>query len=191
MLTDRIISAFMFRREVYSEVERDTTFTTTAWIIVAVVTFLNQLVSHASVNIIKWFFAAILGTVFALIGFALAVAVISWVGRTLFNADVTFDELVRTVGLASVWQIVGVVSAILGRIPLLACLLWPAFIAAWIVVLVAWFYAVKEALDLDTMQTLITVVIGWVVAMVISGLTNLILGALGLGANVVQGIKRF
>ena len=191
MLTDRIMSAFMFRREVYAEVERDTSFTTTAWIIVGVVTFLNQIVSHASVNIIKWLIAAVLGTVFALVGFAIAIAVINWVGRTLFNADATFDELVRTVGLASVWQIVGVIGAIIGRIPFLACLLWPAFIVVWIVVLVAWFFAVQEALDLDTGQTLITVIIGGVIAMIVSGVTGMILRALGLTPDVIQGIRRF
>jgi hypothetical protein len=191
MLTDRIMSAFMFRREVYAEVERDTSFTTTAWIIVGVVTFLNQIVSHASVNIIKWLIAAVLGTILTLVGFAIALVVINWVGRTLFNADATFDELVRTVGLASVWQIVGVIGAIIGRIPFLACLLWPIFIVVWIVVLVAWFFAVQEALDLDTMQTVITVVIGGVIAMIISGLTGAILGLLGLTPDVVQGIRRF
>ncbi len=46
MLTNRIIGAFSFRREVYAEVEKDTTFTTTAWLLVIVFGFLNQLGSH-------------------------------------------------------------------------------------------------------------------------------------------------
>ncbi len=37
MLMDRIVGAFTFRRQVYAEVENDTSFTTTAWIIVAIV----------------------------------------------------------------------------------------------------------------------------------------------------------
>ena len=48
MLINRIIGAFTFRKGVYAEVEEDTSFTTTAWILVAVVAFLNQLGSAAS-----------------------------------------------------------------------------------------------------------------------------------------------
>ena len=43
MLIERIIGAFTFRKEVYAEVERDTSFTNTAWVLVAVVALLNQL----------------------------------------------------------------------------------------------------------------------------------------------------
>ena len=35
MLTERIIGAFTFRKGVYADVEQDTSFTTTAWMIVA------------------------------------------------------------------------------------------------------------------------------------------------------------
>ena len=43
MLMDRIIGAFTFRKEVYAEVEKDETFTSTAWLLVAVVAFISQL----------------------------------------------------------------------------------------------------------------------------------------------------
>ena len=54
MLVDRIIGAFTFRPGVYSEVEEDSTFTKTAWIIVAVVAFLNQLGSQATSDLARW-----------------------------------------------------------------------------------------------------------------------------------------
>jgi len=38
MLIQRIIGAFTFRKGVYAGVEKDTEFTTTAWIIVAMAT---------------------------------------------------------------------------------------------------------------------------------------------------------
>ncbi|MBC7225239.1 MAG: hypothetical protein H5T59_13375, partial [Anaerolineae bacterium] len=114
MLTDRIVKAFTFRSEVYSEVEKDTTFTNTAWMLVAVVGFLNQLGAHAQPNVLRWLLAAILGTVGVVIAFALGAFVVAWVGRTLFNADVTFEELVRTLGLAYVWNVVGVIGILAG-----------------------------------------------------------------------------
>ena len=54
MLINRIIGAFTFRKGVYAEVEKDTAFTMTAWILVAVVAFLNQLGSAASANLVNW-----------------------------------------------------------------------------------------------------------------------------------------
>ena len=101
MLTNRIIGAFTFRKGVYAEVEKDTSFTTTAWILVAVVAFLNRLGSFASST--DWLFAAIVGVIFAVLGFAVGVLVVNLVGRALFRAEASLGELVRTLGLAYVW----------------------------------------------------------------------------------------
>ncbi len=43
MLANRIVGAFLFRRQVYADVEKDASFTGAAWAVVAVVTFLSQL----------------------------------------------------------------------------------------------------------------------------------------------------
>jgi len=188
MLTDRIIGAFTFRREVYREVETDTTFTQTAWLLVLVVAFLNQLGARASGNLIKWLIAAVLGTVGVVIGFAVGAFIISWVGRTVFNADVTFEELVRTLGLAYVWNVVGVVGVLAGFSNALSCLLAPVTFIAAILGLIAWFVAAKEALDLEWVQTIVTVVLGWIALAVIMLVTGAVLGLLGLGAAAVGGL---
>jgi len=188
MLIDRIIGAFTFRRGVYAEVEKDTSFTTTAWILVVVVTFLNQLGSHASPNFINWLISAVLGTITMVIGFALATAVISWTGRSLFSAEVTFDELVRTLGLASVWNIIGFAGALVGVFPLLACLTAPVLILGVVLLVVAWFMAAKEALDLDWGQTIITVILGVIVWALIWVLTRGALALMGLTARAVGGV---
>lgn len=187
MLTQRIIGAFTFRKGVYKEVELDTTFTTTAWILVVVVAFLSQLGSFAQGNIPKWFGAAILGTIGAVIGFAVAAAIISWVGRAVYDADVSFDELVRTLGLAYVWRAVGVLGILGALIGFLNCLLVPVYVIVWILSLVAWFIAAKEALDLDWTQTIITVVLGWFALLIIMIVTGVILTALGLTASFIGG----
>ena len=187
MLVDRIMGAFTFRRGVYAEVEKDTSFTTTAWLLVVVVTFLNQLGSHASPNFFNWLISAVLGTATMVIGFALSAAVISWTGRSLFNAEVTFDELVRTLGLASVWNIIGFAGALVGVFPLLACLTAPALILGVVLLVVAWFMAAKEALDLDWGPTLITVILGCVVWVLIWLLTRGALALMGLTARAVGG----
>jgi hypothetical protein len=188
MITDRIIGAFTFRKGVYAEVERDTTFTQTAWLIVAVVAFLNQLGSNASANILGWLGGAVLGTVFAVAGFAVGAFVINWVGKAVFNADVTFEEMVRTLGLAYVWQVIGMLGIFTAFIPALNCLFAPIMVLAVIALIAAWFIAAKEALDLEWLQTIVTVVLGWLAFIIVLLIGGAILGLLGLGASALGGL---
>ena len=185
MLTERIIGAFTFRREVYKEVENDTTFTQTAWLLVVVVAFLEQLGQNASSNLGTWLVGAVAGTIVAVIAFAVGAFVINWVGRTVFNADVTFNELVRTLGLAYVWHVVGVVGVVTNFVPALGCLLAPAIFVAWIVGLISWFVATKEALDLEWVQTIVTVILGWIALFVVTLIAGMVLAAMGLTVAVV------
>jgi hypothetical protein len=186
---DRIIGAFTFRKRVYAEVEEDTTFTTTAWILVAVVAFLNQFGSFASTDVAGWLIGAVVGTIFTVIGFAVGALVINWVGRAVFHAEVTFDELVRTLGLAYVWNVIGVLGilGILGEG--MSCVLGPIMFIAWILMMIAWFIAAKEALDLEWLQTIVTVFLGWLALVVISlVIGGLVLGLFGLGAVALGGL---
>ena len=187
MLVERIIGAFTFRKGVYAEVEKDSTFTTTAWILVAVVAFLNQLGSRATSHVGNWLLGAIVGTVFAVIGFAVGALVVNWVGRTVFNADVTFEQLVRTLGLAYVWQVIGVIGVLAAFSEALSCLLAPVMVIAAIVMVIAWFVAAKEALDLEWGQTIVTVILGWLALVVIMVIAGVVLGLLGLGAAALGG----
>jgi len=190
MLMNRIISVFTFRREVFREVEQDKTFTSTAWLIVVVVSLLNQLGSlgdSTATGIGNWILGAIIGTVFAVLGFALAAFVIGFVGKSVFKADVTFDELVRTLGLASVWNAIGFLG-ILGAISsALLCIVSPALIVGALLGLIAWFIAVKEALDLEWLQTIVTVVIGFIVLLVVSAIAAAVLGLIGIAGAGILG----
>jgi len=189
MLTQRIIGAFTFRKEVYAEVEKDTAFTTTAWILVAVVAFLNQIGSYASGNLGNWLLGAIVGTIFAVIGFAVGALVINWVGRAVFHADVTFDELVRTLGLAYIWNVIGVIGVLAAISDTLSCVLAPVMIIAVILMVISWFIAAKEALDLEWLQTIVTVFLGWVALLVVTlVIGGLVLGLFGLGAVALGGL---
>lgn len=182
MLTERIMSAFTFKKEVYADVEKDKAFTSTAWLIVVVVAFLNQLGAQAAGGILKWIFAVIIGTVFTVGAFALGALIISWAGRQFFNADVDFEEMVRTLGLAYVWNIVGVIG-IVGLIsPALVCVLAPIQIIAGVLGFVSSLIAAKEALDLEWVQTIITVIIGAVAQFIVMAIAGVFLGILGLTA---------
>jgi hypothetical protein len=183
MLTERITGALTFRRGVYAEVEADKTFTATAWILVVIFALLNQLGSYASQNIFDWLVSAGIGLLTAIAGFAIAAAVISWVGRGIFSAEVTFDELVRTMGLASIWTAVGVLGIIAAFSDALSCILGPVIVISWVALVVAWFVAVHEALDLTWGKTILTVIIGFIPWAIIMALTGVVLSLLGLTAS--------
>lgn len=148
---DRIVGAFTFRAGVYADVEADESFTQTAWIIVAVVGFLSQLGFHQ--NIV----GAVIGTIFALIGFYVFTWIVDRVARELFKAAVSQEEMIRTLGLAYVWNIVGLLGLFAGMLATIGSLLG----------LAASLLAAKAALDLEWPQTIVSVVIGWVVMFVI------------------------
>jgi len=188
MLLERIKGAITFRNGVYAEVEKDKGFTTTAWLLVLVVAFLNQLGSNASRHVGTWLGGAIAGTVLAVAGFAVAAAVINWAGRALFKADVTFNELVRTLGLAYVWNVIGVIGVLSAFSDALSCLLSPVRVISAILLVVAWFVAAKEALDLEWGQTIITVILGFAALLVIMIGGALVLGLLGFGVASLAGL---
>ena len=188
MLMDRIIGAFTFRSDVYAEVEGDTQFTTTAWVLVIVIGFLSQLGASVSDNLVNWLIGAVVSTIFAVIAFALGAFVISAVGRAVFNAEVTFEELVRTLGLAYVWRIVGVIGVVAVFSDTLACVVAPVALIAAILGLIAWFVAAKEALDLEWVQTIVTVILGWIALMVVMFVSGTVLTLLGLTAAGVGGL---
>jgi hypothetical protein len=48
--------------------------------------------------------------------------------------------------------------------------------------------AAKEALDLEWIQTIVTVFLGWIVMIIIGAIAFMILGALGLGAAAIGGL---
>ncbi|MCH7588683.1 MAG: hypothetical protein IIC78_11730 [Chloroflexi bacterium] len=188
MLVDRIIGAFTFRKGVYAEVEHDTTFTAMAWVLVVGAAFLNAFGTGASNEVFSRLIGAGIGTVFTVIAFAVATFIISWIGKSMFGADVTFDEMVRTLGLAYVWNAVGVIGIVSIVSTTLSCVTAPFTFAAALAGLVAWFVATKEALDLAWGQTIVTVIVGWVVMLVISLFVGFLLSALGLGAAVLSGL---
>jgi hypothetical protein len=183
MLTERIIGALTFRRGVYAEVEEDKTFTATAWIIVMIFALLNQLGSFASRNIFDRLLSTGIGLITAIAGFAIAAAVINWVGRRSFSAEVTFNGLVRTMGLASIWTAVGVLGIISTFSGALSCILGPVIVISWVALVIAWFVAVHEALDLTWGKTILTVMIGFIPWAIIMSLTGVVLSLLGLTAT--------
>jgi hypothetical protein len=184
------MGAFTFRKGVYAEAEADNSFTSNAWLIVAVTAFLAQLGAQAGIasqSLVSWLIAATVAAVFAVLGFALAAWVISWLGKSFFKADVTFEEVVRTLGLAYVWNLVSFIGIVAIISSTLSCVLAPITLVGALAGLVAWAIAVKEALDLEWVQTIIVVLIGFVITWILSAIAGFVLGIIGISAAGIMG----
>ena len=182
----RILGALTFQKGIYAEVEKDTKFTQSAWLLVATIAFLNKLGSTANVassqGFGSWVIAAIVSALFALLGFAVSAFIISWVGKSVFSAKVDFNEAVRVLGLAYIWNLVGFLGILAIISSALTCLLSPVTFIAASLGLIAWLLAVKEALDLDWFQTIVTIVLGWIAGLIIGIFAEVILGFMGIAA---------
>jgi hypothetical protein len=89
------------------------------------------------------------------------------VGTTLFNGQATIEEMLRVIGFAYAPQILGIIP----------CCGW--FIGL-IWSLVAGFIAVRQGLDLDNINAFLTIVVGFVIYLIGSGILSLL--GLGVGA---------
>ncbi len=173
VLFNRIMRAAMLDKEFYKEVESDTSLNQEALMIVIAVSVISGIGSFLGGlwvgNIGAAFLALIVNSALGVANYYIWAYVTHFIGTNMFAGDATPDELLRVLGYASGPRLLGV----FGFIP---CIGWLAALVGAIWALVAGFYGVREALDLDTTETLITVFLGWLVVLIISMLVNSIFG---------------
>ena len=177
----RITRAIMLDREFYKEAEADTSLNQEALTIVIIVSVIGGIGAFISSLMAQSFGRAIVAL---LVTSGLGVAnyyiwayVTHFIGTNMFKGDADPGELLRVLGYASAPRLL----ALLGFIP---CVGWLISLAGGIWALVAGFFGVQEALDLDTTETLVTVVLGWLAILIITAIvTSLIgVGSAGLGS---------
>jgi hypothetical protein len=183
MLVNRIVGALTFRKGVYQEVEDDVKFTPTAWMLVILIALLSQLgtniVAGEALDFGDWIVGSAIGTVGEIVGFAVMAFLVVVIGRSLFKAQVSFDEMVRTLGLASIWRAIGFIGVLGAFSGVLGCLIAPVTLIAGIAGLIAWLVAAREALDLGWVEAIVTVIIGFIgfiVTMIVVGIIGGIIG---------------
>jgi hypothetical protein len=192
-LMDRIMGVFTFKREVYADVKKDTSFTPTAWGIVIGTQLINGIISFltagaAAAAIVGAsgadlgglgiaaggsLVSTLVGLVIGIAGFALFCWIAMFVANSVFKATTKFDEMVRTLGLAYVWNLVGVLNVLLLISVFFGCLTGILGLAAVILWAVSGAFAIKETTSLDWTQTIVTIVIAviayWIVSAVVGG----------------------
>jgi len=178
-----MIRAVRLDRAFYKEVEADTSYTQDAWAVVILVSlisalgqFLGALVGGAGVG--RAILSFVWGAVWGVIGFYIWVMLVTYIGTRMFKGTGDAGEVQRTLGFAYSPQVLG----ILGIIP---CLGWIAALAGWIWSLVAGYIAIKEALDQDDTNAILTIVVSGIIVMVAGAIIG---GVIGIGSAVTAGI---
>ena len=180
-LTDRMIRAAKGEVALYEEVEADLNATSQALTVVVVAALasgigglVGALITHRG-NAVG---GLVGGLIAELIGWALWSYVMYFVGTRMFKGEATYGELLRTVGFAETPSILLILKFIpaLGGLVTLVVGIWRIWLG---------YVAVKAALDLDTGNTIATIVIGIIAYFIAFAIIGLLLAMVGIGAAVL------
>ncbi|HSR31942.1 MAG TPA: YIP1 family protein [Anaerolineae bacterium] len=157
-MLERIVRAIRLDWTVFREIAQDPNAMKQAAIIVAIVTFLSAVGSGIANQsfvsfIVTWLVAILIGW----IGWAVITYL---VGTALFKGETNIPEMMRVLGYANAPHLLGLFSFI-------PCVGWIIAVIGWVLALVAGIIAVREAMDFDTGNAIVTVVISWVIAFAI------------------------
>ena len=160
-MIERIVRAIRLDWTVFGEIAKDRDALKEAAIIVALVTFLSAVGTGIAARSFGAFLGDwILGIAVGWIGWAI---VTYFVGTALFKGETDIPEMLRVLGYASA-------PILLGLLSFIPCVgpIFPAI--GWVLALVAGVIAVREAMDFDTSNAIVTVFIGWIIVVVIKGI---------------------
>lgn len=185
-LTDRIVGAARANRATYEEVEADTTATSQALTVVVLAALasgiggaIGALMGSSAGNVVGIFVGSLITE---LLGWAIWSFAIFFVGTRLFKGQATYGEVLRTIGFAYSPGFLLILQFIpfLGGVIVLAVGLWRIW-TSWV--------ATKAALDLDTGNTIATIVVAVIAYFVVIMLVSSVLALVGLGTGAMMGVR--
>jgi hypothetical protein len=173
--------AMSLDRTFYREVANDERYNREALMVVIVASVLTGiggfLTGVVRLDFVGAFVGLIISVLMAVAGYYLWAYIVQFVGKSMFQGQATAPQLLRTLGYAYGPTALGVFSFIpcFGGLIALIGGIWS---------LVCGFFAVRETHGLSDGQTIVTVVVGWlvvfIITMVVGGIFGL--GALSMGA---------
>ena len=159
-MLERIVRAIRLDSTVFGEIARDRDAMSEAAIIVALVALLSSLgAAFGSGSFFAVFFGSLL--VAFLIDWLLWAVLTYAVGALIFKGDSGVPEMMRVLGYANA-------PRLLGFFRFIPCIGGLIVLAGHLLALIAGFIAVREAMDFDTGQAILTVVISWFISLIIS-----------------------
>ena len=150
-MLDRIMGVFRLDAATFEEIEHDQDATMQAALLVLVISVILGVGSGIGSAIVdEGFFGGFLSSIIsAFVGWIVWSAITYFVGTSLFGGQADLGEMLRVIGFAYAPQILGIVP----------CIGW-LIGAIW--TLAAGFVAVRQGLDLDNTNALLTIIIGFI-----------------------------
>jgi hypothetical protein len=174
-MIDRIVRAIRLDWTVFREIAEDENAMTQAAIIVVVVTFLSAVGSGIASASFVAFIVSWLTSI--LVGWILWAIITYFVGTALFKGETSIAEMLRVLGYAMAPNLLGLFSFI-------PCVGWLIALAGGLLALIAGILAIREAMDFDTGNAIVTVLISWVVSFAITFGVGLVFGGGALAAGL-------
>ena len=165
-MIDRIVRAIRLDWTVFGEIAQDRNALKEAAIIVAIVSFLSAVGTGIAARSLGSFAGAWIASI--LVGWIGWALITYLVGTTLFKGKTDIPEMLRVLGYANAPNLLGLLSFI-------PCVGWLFSLIGGILALVAGILAVREAMDFNTGDAVVTVVIGWVIFIAIQGVFLLVI----------------
>ena len=185
MMLGRALRAARLDVTLYNEVEADASLNREALYVVIIVSVLSGIGSFLSLlfsgSIIGALLSLIVGIAFGILAYYLFCYVAHWVGTSMFKGQGDVGEVLRTVGYASGVRAIG----LLAFIPCIGWLIGLAGLVWWIAASVV---ALREALDIDTGNAIVTAVIGGVIVVAIYAAIAAVMAILGFGVASLSGL---
>jgi hypothetical protein len=179
-----IIRAIKLDATFYEEVEQDPSYDQESLgvvILASVIGGLGGLISMAMTGkILQAILAFIVSVILTLIGFFLWVWVATYIGTRFFKGTGQFDNLKRAMGFAYAPQLLNVLSFI----PCLGAII---ALIAWVVSVIAGVIAVRQSLNQDNTNAILTVVVSAIVVFAVLAVIGAILAAIGIGGAAIAG----
>ncbi len=170
-----MIRAARLDKTFFEEVEHDTTYSQDALIVVILVSLLGALggfISSLGAGFGSAILTFVISAAMSVGGYYLWVFVAQLVGTRLFKGTGDFGEVQRALGFAYAPQVLNLLKFI-------PCLGGIIAFAAWIWSMAAGYVAIKQSLDQDDTNAILTIVVSGLIVIAITVIVGAIFAALG------------
>jgi len=159
----RIIGVFKLDVKVFEEIEHNTSMSLPAALIVLLVSLVSGLGNGLfNTYIHQTFFSGFLGSLISVLLGWLLWSVVTWfVGTRFFKGAADMGQMLRVIGFAYLPMVISIIPCIGGIIGII-----------WAIA--AGFIAIRQGLDLDDWKAFLTVIVGALAYIVLTGILNLI-----------------
>jgi hypothetical protein len=160
-MLQHIIGVFKLDSKTFDTIEKDTSLTGQAALIVVVVSLISALGNgflalFRDNSFTAGFFSSLVAV---LLGWLLWSAMIWFIGTRFFTGQASLGEMLRVIGFAYAPQVLSIIPCIGG-------------VAGAVWTLAAGFVAVRQGLELDNLKAAITIVLGFVCYLILLGIVN-------------------